>query len=277
MTQLSTLREHYKALGVGLTESPTEAPKKRDTRKRGPVEIHSPSIERVYDRTGQKSGILTVESYSHFDGRFHQWNVVCECGTRKLKSSAMLSKWKGRSCGRLTKQIQREARTTHGQSSGHGRSGTLSYRSWSSMHDRCQQSSRKDWMQYGGRGISVCVQWATFEAFFADMGEAPEGMSLDRFPDQDGNYEPGNCRWATAKEQANNRRNNRSVTYGGETMNVGQWADKLGIYPDTMQKRLSSGMSQERMFTPGSFRATSSSRPARVADYVLTALPGGTP
>lgn len=88
----------------------------------------------------------------------------------------------------------------------HGMCGTPIYKAWVSMLQRCENPKSSVYKWYGGRNISVCERWHDFRNFFADMGERPEGLTLDRWPDKDGNYEPGNCRWATWEEQANNRR-----------------------------------------------------------------------
>lgn len=95
----------------------------------------------------------------------------------------------------------------HGHTSGRTMSPT--YYSWSTMRTRCRNPKCNRYANYGGRGIRICERWELFENFLADMGERPSGLSLDRYPDKNGNYEPGNCRWATSKEQAQNRRPRR--------------------------------------------------------------------
>lgn len=124
---------------------------------------------------------------------------------------------------------------------------TKTYSAWHSMRDRCELPNNPQYCNYGGRGIRVCERWRKFENFLADMGESPSlKHSIDRFPDNNGNYEPGNCRWATKKEQANNKRTNVFVTFNGETKTVSQWAEGLGWKTNTLIYRLKRGWTIER-------------------------------
>lgn len=121
------------------------------------------------------------------------------------------------------------------------------------MLHRCTQPHNGRYASYGGRGITVCERWHSFENFIADMGSRPDGTTLDRFPNNDGSYEPGNCRWATPKEQSSNRRSNRFLTFGGETLTLTEWARRLGVGHRTLGQRLDKwGWSVERtLSTPG--------------------------
>jgi hypothetical protein len=101
--------------------------------------------------------------------------------------------------------------------------------SWKSMIGRCANPKNPDYPEYGGRGITVCERWLKFENFFADMGVRPEGMSLDRYPNVNGNYEPNNCRWATAQLQASNRRSNIYVPWKGAELTISEFARQIGM------------------------------------------------
>lgn len=129
------------------------------------------------------------------------------------------------------------------------------YRAWSCMRTRCNNPKFVDWNLYGGRGIKCCDRWDSFVQFFADMGPKPSpGHSLDR-KDSDGNYEPSNCRWATAKEQANNwKRRNRRIEFMGQTLSLPDWANRMGISRESLRDRLKSGWPVEKALTTPAVR-----------------------
>ena len=117
------------------------------------------------------------------------------------------------------------------------------------MVDRCTNRNNPRWKSYGGRGIKICARWRKFDNFLKDMGERPAGRTLERI-DNDGNYEPGNCKWATQKEQANNTRQNYLLTYSGKTLNLGQWARLIGVRHGTLRARIRRGWSLGRAMSP---------------------------
>ena len=125
------------------------------------------------------------------------------------------------------------------------------YRIWTNMRRRCLNPADSGWPKYGGRGIKVCARWMVFAAFFADMGARPDPkLTLERI-DNNGNYEPGNCKWATRAEQAANKRPPRLklLTLDGVTLSKAAWAKRLGIKPATIYQRLRYGWSVERTLT----------------------------
>jgi len=138
----------------------------------------------------------------------------------------------------------------------HGQSYTGTYRSWRSMNNRCTNISDAHYPLWGGRGIKVCDRWKDFKNFYADMGDRPEGLTLNRI-NNDGDYEPSNCHWATQKEQQRNRRDNVWLTFNGETLNLTDWADRIGISKVTLCARLTRyGWSIERaLTTPAQFKS----------------------
>lgn len=116
------------------------------------------------------------------------------------------------------------------------------------MLGRCRNPNATGYAFYGGRGITVCERWHSFENFLADMGERPKGTSLDR-KDTDGHYEPGNCRWATKREQQNNQRGNHKITIAGRTMNVIEWCRELNVDEELVRSRLKIGWSPYKALT----------------------------
>ena len=159
--------------------------------------LHGHNAPRVVVRGERYSRLIVLEELPERSGRKRRYLCICDCGNRIETTGNALRTGHTRSCGCLGRH-------------GHARLGNWSptYQTWVSMLNRVRNPNAVTWRYYGGRGIEVCKRWQSFEAFLADMGERPEGTTLDRV-DPDGNYELANCRWATAKQQANNRRRRR--------------------------------------------------------------------
>lgn len=158
---------------------------------------------------GHKYGMLTAVAFSHHTelSRKAQWCCRCDCGTESIFDAYNVSSMHSQSCGCVIVEKARERMATFGLTHGHSPKGSPSrtYRSWQAMITRCHNPNAKYFGRYGGRGISVTKPWReSFESFLNDMGERPEGRTLDRIDGRFG-YFASNCRWATPKEQANNK------------------------------------------------------------------------
>lgn len=158
------------------------------------------------------------------------WLCKCDCDKERSVRASDLVNGKSKSCGclRIEELIKRTAT--------HGKIYTPEYYIWSGMKDRCINPNNKGYKNYGGRGIKVCDRWFnSFENFISDMGNKPTPYhSLDRHPDNNGNYEPSNCRWATDEEQSRGKRNNRIIECKGLTMILMDWAKYLRISQSTL-------------------------------------------
>lgn len=209
---------------------------------------------RIKDMTGQEFGRLVVRSYVGNNKRdLAIWRCACtgpDCKGREVDVlGAALRSGNTRSCGCLHAEQSRDtaiSRTTHGQSY------APLYSVWTTMIKRCENPGDVSYPNYGGRGITVCPEWRnSFEAFQRDMGPTyAKGLSIER-RDVNGHYTPDNCTWATPRQQANNKRTNRRVTFRGVTHNVTAWAELLGLNRVTLFDRLYRGWSAERALTTG--------------------------
>lgn len=198
------------------------------------------------DLRGMKFGSLTaIFCVGGIAGDGRYWLCGCDCETMKEVRASRLTGGSIKSCG-CSKTVAGGRRIDHG----FNRRGfrRTEYTVWAGMLDRCRRSTAERYPRYGGRGITVCARWNSFENFLADMGPRPAGMSIDRI-DNDGNYEPGNCRWATSLEQAANTGRNVMLTKDGITKHVEEWGRVTGVGGQAIQKRLARGWSVYRALT----------------------------
>ena len=202
------------------------------------------------EATGQKFGKLLMISRTNIQSksRSYKWLARCDCGNEVVVVLADCRYGTTQSCGCLRKEIStaRRLKTVGYEIKTLRDSGA--YKSWLRMRGRCFGKNNLDRHNYSERGITVCGRWNEFALFFEDMGERPLGMTIDRI-NNDGNYEPGNCRWATSKQQARNRRNNTLVSINGQTHVLAEWAELLGINPQTVHDRMHRGWSAVRSLT----------------------------
>lgn len=197
-------------------------------------------MSKIIDLTGQTYGRLTAISFHSIKNRRHFWNCVCDCGKHHLSSAENLRFGYVKSCGCSKAQGNNRS---HGESKART---TKEYRTWAQMRGRCYNKKHDSFNNYGGRGITVCERWKKYQNFLADMGRAPSTEhSIDR-KNNNGNYEPGNCRWATKKEQSNNTRKNRFLEYKGQFKTISQWSDLLNRKHQIVRNRLHIGWSIER-------------------------------
>lgn len=199
----------------------------------------------VMDLTGKKFGRWFVKGLSHQKGKMLYWSCVCECGVERAVFGADLKRGGSESCGCLARERRAARATTHDMSH------HPAYRAWIQMKSRCMNEANTGYKDYGGRGIKVCERWLDFDEFWKDMGPTwRKGLSLDRI-EVNGHYETGNCRWATPKEQGNNRRTNRLVKCpDGSERTVTEAAEKFGISRETIFSRIRYGWGDEELFQP---------------------------
>lgn len=197
------------------------------------------------DLRGKKFERLYVMEVSDSVRGVTKWKCVCECGSIVVVATDSLKRGGTKSCGCL--KIDRARERMKATMTTHGATGTRIYRIWSTMWQRCTNPKHEKYQLYGGRGIRVCKEWEEFSAFENDMGPRPsQAHTLDRI-DSNGNYEPGNVRWATQKEQQNNRRNTRKFTINSEVLTLTEIASRFHIRPALIRQRVDrDGMSIEQ-------------------------------
>lgn len=205
-----------------------------------------PTIHNFVDIEGQVFGCLTVLGFAgRVNGRKPvQWWCKCECGNLTRVGGICLRSGQTQSCGCLrTTQMRRLTRR-------HGKTGTPEHKIWGGMRNRCNNPRNHKFPHYGQRGIRVCNRWNDFENFLADMGKRPTPKhSIERI-NNDGNYDPDNCKWAEPKEQMNNQHKTLMIEYQGRCQSLSVWCSELGIPRYRTYKRIYvSGWSVEKAFT----------------------------
>lgn len=206
-------------------------------------------MSRLIDLTGQRFGMLTVLPYAGKSKHKHTiWLCKCDCGNEKVIDGQHLKQGNTRSCGCLEK-YNRSIFGTRSKRT-HQMKNTRIYHIWQGAKNRVFNKNDEHWLAYGGRGITMCKEWATsFEHFcaWAFANGYSENLTIDRI-DVNGNYCPENCRWVTNAEQQRNKRNNRYYTYNGKTQLIPAWAKEFGVTDSTIRSRIRRGIPPEKVF-----------------------------
>lgn len=216
-------------------------------------------IKRGQDITGYRFGRLTVLSELKGEKKWGKPCYLCQCacGNQKTVVRSSLLSGMTKSCGCLAKEQAKEAAKKmikHNQANGyacvtkHGKARrgqhSRSYKAWMGMKRRCHNPNDKTYLEYGAKGITVIDRWHVYENFLADMGECPDGLSIERI-DYTKGYSPENCKWATTHEQCRNRSNNRKITAFGRTQVLTDWANEFGIPVSALTYRIDAGWDVE--------------------------------
>jgi hypothetical protein len=201
------------------------------------------SSKKTLDMAGARfTRFLVMETAGSDKHGNAKWLCSCDCGNKKVVLGQSLRSGMTQSCGCLNREINAKRSTTHGMAH------TSDYKSWHAMIQRCTNPNNHKWQRYGGRGISICNRWMSFENFVDDMGHRPKGMTIDRI-DNDGNYEPANCRWATQAQQSINKSSNVFLVIHGKAVTLTYAARAAGISPACLRYRLKKGWSMEIAIT----------------------------
>lgn len=196
------------------------------------------------DNVGKRVGRLFIVSVIPTTNQHSRYLCRCDCGNEKEFWHSAIFQANVDSCGCRTSEKCSIRSTKHGMSS------SSVYKVWAGMKDRCLNKKNKFYCHYGERGIKVCTRWLVFENFIADMGPRKRGLTIERI-NNEGDYEPSNCRWVTRKVQQRNRRCSINLTVGGRTACISQWADERCMNRNTIVGRLKAGWTHEKaVMTP---------------------------
>ena len=198
---------------------------------------------------GRRFGMLVVTGEAPRVGVKNdaRWMCHCDCGVDKAISATCLTTGNTRSCTCLRRKATSERQTSHGDNRPGNRHPL--YGVWAGIHRRCYNPHEKRFNRYGGRGIVMCERWLDYANFKADMGASYQrGLTIERI-NNDGNYEPNNCRWASVKEQCRNRSTSRWLEFNGQRKTVAEWAETLNLRPERISARLGAGWPVEKVLT----------------------------
>jgi hypothetical protein len=183
-----------------------------------------------FDLTGHRFGRLVAVNYAGD----RKWTCSCDCGSTSTVAAADLRSGHTSSCGCLVRMV------TGANFRKHGNSFRREYQAWKAMLGRCLNPSHPSYKNYGARGIGCDPAWSTFEAFIADMGDCPEGLTLER-KDNNKGYSKSNCKWASRHEQAQNLRKSKRYEFNGESLILPEWSRRLGISKWCLRSRVEAG------------------------------------
>lgn len=202
------------------------------------------TMGKYIDISNHRFGRLVAVELAPKSGRRTRWICKCDCGNTHSVLFDCLRNGAIKSCGCLNSEMTAERNRRHGDY------GTKEYRAWRQLIGRCECPTNNQYHHYGARGITVCAAWReNYATFLADMGRAPtKKHSIDRI-DNNGNYEPKNCRWATQKMQSRNRRSTVLHTYGELSFTVPEWSERTGISIPAIQKRIKAGLPMARVLS----------------------------
>ena len=188
-------------------------------------------------KQGLKVGLWTLTERIPGGHRSHpKWNCLCACGTQRVVDAEALAQGKSKSCGCGPKRTTK----THGMS----RDPIIGV--WRNIVSRCTKPEHRSYKNYGGRGVTVCEHWLSFDNFLADVGPHPgKGLTIERV-DNNGNYEPGNVAWATRKVQARNKRSTVQVEIDDRKQCLQDWATEIGVTPHHLYRRMQKGMTPQQ-------------------------------